>query len=306
MFVFAIVYLISFIVVFSFDEWFLVWVGMEMNMFSFISMVFSKDSWSSLESLFKYFFIQGLSSGTFLVMMYMGLGLEYPLMMKMAAGPFFFWFPSVMMGIGWMECFLLMTFQKLIPLFLMSGMVSVLFMFWGVVGMMIGVAGSYGQQMVSCLMAYSSVNHIGWMMTCFVMKENLWMFYYVLYMLVVGMLILYLYDSKIENLSGMKWIDMMIFFVLVMSMGGIPPMLGFVMKWVVLESMIEVSVVISFIMVFSSLVMIYIYMRMIYEEMMDGGIWMSWESMNLYKLGGLSWMSLIGTFFVPFIVWSFM
>nr|YP_010026033.1 NADH dehydrogenase subunit 2 [Cyriopagopus hainanus]QOQ36847.1 NADH dehydrogenase subunit 2 [Cyriopagopus hainanus] len=306
MFVFAIVYLISFMVVFSFDEWFLVWVGMEMNMFSFISMVFSKDSWSSLESLFKYFFIQGLSSGTFLVMMYMGLGLEYPLMMKMAAGPFFFWFPSVMMGIGWVECFLLMTFQKLIPLFLMSSMVSVLFMFWGVVGMMIGVVGSYGQQMIKCLMAYSSVNHIGWIMLCFVMEENLWMFYYILYVMVVGMLILYLYDKSIENLSGMKWVDMMIFFVLVMSMGGIPPMLGFVMKWVVLEKMVEMSIVISFIMVFSSLVMIYIYMRMIYEGMMDGGIWMSWESMNLYKLGGLGWMSLIGTFFVPFIVWSFL
>nr|YP_010352471.1 NADH dehydrogenase subunit 2 [Brachypelma albiceps]UIO59255.1 NADH dehydrogenase subunit 2 [Brachypelma albiceps] len=302
-----IMYFLSFMVVFSFVDWFMIWLGMEMNMFSFVGMMYDSNSWKNVESLMSYFFVQGLSSGIFLVMIFLGSGLEIPLMMSMAAGPFFFWLPGVMMGLTWTGCFFIMTFQSMIPLMLLSGMVSGISVFWGLLGMIMGVVGSYNQQVIKVLMAYSSVNHVGWMMVSQVVSGGLWIFYFLVYFFLVGMVFIWLSEGNVENLNEGEWGKEFMLFVVVMSMAGLPPFVGFVGSWMVLEFMIGESLMIGIMMIVSSLVMVYVYARMVYGMMMSSKCSDSFFcELGMDSYGNFLVVSLIGSLMLPFVFWVFM
>lgn len=100
------------------SSWFMAWVGLELNLLSFLPVVFSEGGTGRNERGVKYFFVQALASllilvGRVLPFFVEGFGslyvINFSLFVKLGAAPFHFWFVSVMEGLGWIVCLLLMT-----------------------------------------------------------------------------------------------------------------------------------------------------------------------------------------------------
>nr|QNV12042.1 NADH dehydrogenase subunit 2 [Linyphia triangularis] len=260
----------SFFLVFSSNDWFFVWMGLEINMFSFM-LIISNNSGMEVESCLKYFFIQSLGSGILMLSFYSqisminyinGLILSY----KMGTGPFYFWFPSLCEGISWISCYLLMTIQKIIPLMLMSLSSSEILWFIIVSSLIVGAFGSMNQVKLKRLMAYSSIHHIGWLVLCMMLSISIWWMYLIMYMfMILGVLILFSKNEVLVINFIMKGYESWMFILMMMSMGGIPPMLGFFLKWWIFYYLPLSSMYMYLCMLLMSVVMIYIYMRIIYN-----------------------------------------
>nr|YP_010252251.1 NADH dehydrogenase subunit 2 [Desis jiaxiangi]QTX95124.1 NADH dehydrogenase subunit 2 [Desis jiaxiangi] len=284
--IFVILYVISFYMVLNTDDWFVIWLGMEINMFSFVLLIFRRNNKMCVESCLKYFFIQSLGSA--IIMFFFYFGKEMFLCMggmmmsyKMGIGPFYFWFPSICEGLNWWSNFMLMFFQKIIPLMLL--MIFVSWVIWLVIlmSLMIGGLGSFNQDNLKRLMAYSSIHHGGWMLLCEMVSKMLWAIYLAMYGLIICPIVVGLSKMKVESMKEiMKWSKKWWFFGGILSMGGIPPLLGFFLKWMTFYFMEMFNILMILYLLMMSILMFYIYMRIVYDLMMGESSNIGWFFMK--------------------------
>lgn len=264
-------YLISFHLVINRDDWFLIWLGMEINIIIFIVLIYVRYRMFNIESCIKYFFIQSLGSAVFIILFYCDnifidiiicLSLRY----KLGAGPFFYWFPSVCEGISWLSCFILISVQKVIPLILIIMFISWIVFFIVIISLLFGVLGSFNQKDLKRLIAYSSVYHLGWIFLCIMISNLSWINYILLYMCIIFPVIYFLKYKQIINLVILiKDKNKLSLVILVLRIAGIPPFLGFFLKWFAFVRIVNVDFLFLFILISSSVIMFYIYFRIIYD-----------------------------------------
>nr|QNV12108.1 NADH dehydrogenase subunit 2 [Araneus quadratus] len=309
---FIMIYLMSIMFTLSCNDWFLVWVGLEVNMMSFIALVYDRKS-MGVEVCLKYFFIQSLGSGILMMMFYSEFDLfELISLMilsyKMGAGPFFFWFPSVCESLGWGSCFILMTIQKVLPLLLISFLVSMFL--WVIIlsSIVLGALGSMNQKNMKRLMAFSSVHHIGWMLFSNFLSSMMWVIYLFMYSLMIMGIMWNLWKDKILDIGMLGKISSKWSFILgMLSMGGMPPMLGFYMKWWLFYYLLSWDFSLLIFMIIMSVLMFYIYLRVVYSIIMGSMMSWSWyvylksnKNINIdmiylmgINVGVMSWMMLM-------------
>nr|YP_009333088.1 NADH dehydrogenase subunit 2 [Araneus angulatus]AMD83655.1 NADH dehydrogenase subunit 2 [Araneus angulatus] len=276
-------YLASILLTLSCSNWFLVWMGLEINMMSFIAIMYSRSS-EGVEVCLKYFFIQSLGSGILMMMFYSEFGwFDYIILMilsyKMGAGPFYFWFPSVCEGLEWGCCFLLMTIQKVLPLLLISFLTSMFL--WVIIlsSMFIGAAGSMNQESMKRLMAYSSIHHVGWILLGNFLNDILWIVYLITYSFLISGVMLSMMNDKILDVGMLGKISSKWSFVLgMLSMGGMPPMLGFYLKFWLFYNLLFMDYSLLLFMIIMSVLMFYVYLRVVYSVIMSSMNMLSWVS----------------------------
>nr|WHM51758.1 NADH dehydrogenase subunit 2 [Rugitermes flavicinctus] len=287
----------------SSNSWLGAWMGLEINLLSFIPIMSSQENIYSTEASLKYFIIQALASSTllFLVMMkaltnqVVIMGEEVysylvmiPLLLKMGAAPLHWWFPSVMEGLNWMNCLLMMTVQKIAPMLLTSYLIKVNLLTFMIIltSVIIGSLGGMNQTSLRKILTYSSINHTGWMLTAMLGGNNLWIMYFSVYTLLVLTMTSITGSFNISFInqtmtSKSKVVIKLMMFTTLLSLSGLPPFIGFLPKWIVIQMLIMNGLsFIMTIMVLTSLMTLYYYLRMCYlsfiilhEEMK----WSSWE-----------------------------
>nr|YP_009171748.1 NADH dehydrogenase subunit 2 [Tetragnatha nitens]AKG65080.1 NADH dehydrogenase subunit 2 [Tetragnatha nitens] len=270
---FMMLYLSSFFVVLGAESWFLLWVGLEINMISFILLIYKKNT-MNVEVSLKYFFIQGIGSAMLLMILtlkssYFSEILILILSYKMGVGPFFFWFPNFCEGISWISCILVMTLQKLIPFIFFS--MFICFMIWVILlmSMMIGVLGCFNECNMKKFMAFSSIHYAGWMMLSTFMGSYLWILYLGGYLFMMFGVLLSMGHKNILNTSDfLNFKNPLLFFVSMINMGGMPPMLGFFLKWWIFMYMLNFSMEMLWVVVIFSVLMFYMYCRLVFHLMM--------------------------------------
>nr|YP_010610993.1 NADH dehydrogenase subunit 2 [Lycosa grahami]WAQ70315.1 NADH dehydrogenase subunit 2 [Lycosa grahami] len=272
---FSFMYIISFHLVMNSDDWFLLWLGLEINMMIFIVFMYSENSMLSIESCLSYFFVQSIGSAILMGSFYLNkdwmdfvmcLLLSY----KVGAGPFFFWFPSVCSGISWMSCFVLMTFQKVIPLMIMGVFLSWVLYLVIMMSLFFGVFGSFNQNNLKQLTAYSSVYHLGWIVLCNFSGDINWLVYLLLYSLMIFPVMSFFGSFMLEDIMmvmKMKYKSWVI--LLMLSMAGMPPFLGFFLKWFAFVMVFEYNYYYMMFLIVCSVVMFYVYFRIIYDILMS-------------------------------------
>nr|UYA97104.1 NADH dehydrogenase subunit 2 [Furcilarnaca armata] len=277
----------------SANSWFSAWMGLEINLLSFIPLMSNPKNTLSNEATLKYFLIQALASITFLftttfMQMYTHSSLPLvdnlfsmliisTLLMKMGAAPFHFWFPGTMEGLNWKNCFILMTWQKIAPLILLSYLVkmNLLTLLIIILSVIIGSLGGLNQTSLRKLLAYSSINHMGWMIAAMFCGENLWELYFLAYSLLTLTLIymfsilsVFHFNQNFMIINDSQPLKLLLFLTL-LSLGGLPPFLGFLPKWIVIQSLIALhSYFICFIMILMTLITLFYYIRLSFTALL--------------------------------------
>nr|QMS49006.1 NADH dehydrogenase subunit 2 [Platycheirus granditarsus] len=330
---FIIILMMSTMITISSNSWLGAWMGLEINLLSFIPLM-SDNNLMSNESSLKYFLTQALASSillfsTILFMYknnfmnqileninnnnynnnnnYMNMMILSSLFMKSGTAPFHFWFINVMEGLNWMNSLILMTWQKIGPLMLISYLIIKNMMFWCIIlSIIIGSVGGLNQTSLRKLMTYSSINHLGWMLMSMYSNESLWIIYFIFYCFTSFNLIFLFNMYKLFHINQL--FSLFLFnktlkfslFLNFLSLGGLPPFLGFIPKWMTIQFLtLNNQLFMMTIMITMTLLTLFFYLRLCYVAFMLNYFENNWMMKN-YSNNFMKNMYLIFSFFSTF------
>nr|AWV83315.1 NADH dehydrogenase subunit 2 [Meimuna oshimensis] len=301
----------------SSNNWLGCWLGIEINLISFLPIMMNKMSIYSSESMIKYFIIQSMGSSLlFISIMFMFLyDINYlmmiSLLIKMGCPPFHLWFPSVMEGLNWYNCFILMTIQKLTPIILMSYL-NMNYTLFIIISCLWGSMGGLGYSSMRKIVAYSSIYNLGWIISGIYMINYCWLIYYFIYSLTLMMAcysfyifgINYLNQFFLNSMGYMKMLFMMIIFL---SMGGMPPFLGFLPKMIMIYCLIiSGNLFCCFVLVMSALLVMFFYLRVVFTGILINSISIAYMNYSFNSLFFMfSIINLVGLMIIFMIVFYF-
>lgn len=305
----------------SSSSWLGIWIGLEINLLAFIPLIYKNKTPYETESAIKYFLVQAIASIIFIIAVLIReiytFSLNDPipylissaLIIKIGAAPFHFWFPGVIEGIDWFNCFILITWQKLAPFILISyKLINNLIIFSIFASTLIGSVGGLNQNSIRKIIAYSSIRHLGWIISAIIIRNDLWLLYFTIYA-VINMAIIYLfYSQSLFHLSQSfftKTNPMIKFSIIIriLSLAGLPPFLGFLPKWLVIQNLTNQG---SFLMlvfiVITTLLTLYFYIRVIFSSFIFISQESKWNTrVNSSKITSISIIiSILG---IPAITW---
>lgn len=275
----------------SSNSWLGAWIGLEINLMSFIPLMSNVKNMYNTEASLKYFIVQVLASATLLFIvviktltedlftlernLYTPIIICTPLLLKSGAAPLHWWFPGVMEGLRWENCALLITVQKAAPLILISYLIEINAFTVRIIliSTIVGSIGGLNQTSIRKILTYSSINHTGWMLIALTTRENLWLVYFITYSTLALTVV-----SAIR-LSGTSFINQtiitnkettlikFIIFTSLLSLGGLPPFLGFLPKWIIIQAIITRNIIpLATIIVVTSLITLYYYLKISYSS----------------------------------------
>nr|QUE27779.1 NADH dehydrogenase subunit 2 [Syritta pipiens] len=328
---FFFILMVSTMITISANSWLSAWMGLEINLLSFIPLM-SENNLMSNEASLKYFLTQALASSILLfstiLFLYMNNLMNYintnpyinmmilsSLFMKSGTAPFHFWFPNVMEGLNWTNALILMTWQKIAPLMLISYLTIKFMMFCCILlSIIIGSLGGLNQTSLRKLMTFSSINHLGWMLMSMYSSESLWILYFMFYSFLSFNLIFLFNMFKLYHINQLfslfffnKNLKFMLFLNL-LSLGGLPPFLGFIPKWMTIQYLtMNNQLFMLTIMIVMTLITLFFYLRLCYTAFMlnyyenNWTYQISWNNflMKIYLIS--SFISIFGMFIISFI-----
>nr|AXS65425.1 NADH dehydrogenase subunit 2 [Bostrichoidea sp. 3 KM-2017] len=275
----------------SSNSWISMWMGLEINLLSIIPLLSNTKNKFESEAAMKYFIVQALASTVFLMSIIMKLSdiemlnssnvtsliMDSAILTKMGAAPFHFWFPEIMEGLSWINSTIMLTWQKIGPMIIfMYSPKSMIFTFFVIISSMT-ISGIMGINQTSMrkIMAYSSINHIGWMIGALLCNQTVWTIYLFIYTLMtinINMMLkkLNIFSTKqMTNMMNQSKNMKLLFSMNFLSLGGIPPFVGFIPKWLTINSMIQSNMIfMSILMIILTLLTLFFYMRISFSSIM--------------------------------------
>nr|APX40005.1 NADH dehydrogenase subunit 2 [Lachnaia pubescens] len=282
---FLITTVISTLVTISSHSWMGMWIGLEINLLSIIPLLSSSNNPNSAEATIKYFIAQAMASNILLMSIILMISLDEQstptlnslwiiaqsaLFIKMGAAPFHAWFPEVMLGLSWGNCMLMLTWQKIAPMIILMNIISqnVLIVTIIVMSALIGTILGINQTSLRKIMAYSSINHIGWMIAAMMSAQYLWTLYFLIYAAISANIILVLSHLKVNFVSQIAEIlnnaklTSLLYSLNFYSLGGLPPFLGFLPKWLTIQYLTsENNIALAIFLTIITLVAMFYYLR---------------------------------------------
>nr|AML26502.1 NADH dehydrogenase subunit 2 [Staphylinidae sp. BMNH 1274661] len=275
----------------SSNTWAGMWMGLEINLLAFIPLIQEKNNTFSSESSLKYFLTQSLASvillfslifmsKNFLIMKNIDNSImiifNSALLTKMGMAPFHFWFPEVIEGLNWLNCLILLTWQKITPMVLIMYNMNFQYFFMLIIIFSMLISGFMGINQTSLrkIMAYSSINHMSWMISAMFISETIWFYYFIIYSILSLNIITMFYIMNIFYFNQLlismnnNFIWKFFFSMNFLSLGGLPPFLGFMPKWITLQYLMQTNwIMLAFLMVILTLLTLYFYIRLIFYSL---------------------------------------
>nr|YP_010634223.1 NADH dehydrogenase subunit 2 [Ptyas korros]WBQ42962.1 NADH dehydrogenase subunit 2 [Ptyas korros] len=278
-------------------HWLMTWACLEINTLSMIPIISKTNHPRATEAATKYYLIQTMASTALLFAATTNALnnssweintttepaattiITLALMMKMAAAPFHFWLPDVSQGTTTLTTLTILTWQKVAPLVILltthnktnitltlsSAMLSIL----------AGGLGSLNQTQLRKLMAFSSIAHTGWIMATITMSPKISALTFTIYTMatIPVFLMINLTTSTTIKDMGTMWANspyiMTALSATILSLGGLPPLSGFMPKWLILNNMVSLNMTAeATLMATTSLLSLYVYMRLVYMTSM--------------------------------------
>lgn len=235
------------IIALSSHLWLIVWIALELNIISFIPLISSSNWLQESEASLKYLLFQALGSVLLLIGSInssLQLLIILGLLIKAGAAPFHFWFPSVIKRISWPAATLLITWQKIAPVVIVTTSFPTFqtrLLAAGLTRALVGALGGLSQTHLRPLLAYSSIGHIGWIITARRRSPSTSIIYLSTYILISLPIILGAFKGGVNSLKKTQrpvtHRHQYILFPSILSLRGLPPLLGFMPKIIVLLSL---------------------------------------------------------------------
>lgn len=193
------------------------------------------------------------------------------LILKIGAAPLHFWLPTIIQGISWLNCLILITIQKIAPLVLISftlcNQTEILFIRVSVFSAIIRGLGGLNQTFLRKLIAYSSINHTAWILAAISSRTRLWIHYILTYRIIsISVVTIFnqnqmLHIKHLTNLSSSPF-NKVTLFITLFSLGGLPPFLGFLPKIRVITNLVNSGFFIwALILTIRALITLFYYIR---------------------------------------------
>nr|AII02468.1 NADH dehydrogenase subunit 2 [Astrotischeria sp. MJT-2014] len=312
---FMLIMVFSTMISISTNSWLGCWMGLEINLLSFIPLISNNKNLLMTETALKYFLVQSIASINFIFfvllssfsmkMLFFNNLLEMfvnsSLFMKMGAAPFHFWFPNIIESMSWMNCFLLMTWQKISPMILLSYFFNKNFLICIVIiTAFTGAISGLNQSSLRKTLVFSSINHLSWLLLAMMLSETYWNFYFVIYsflMLVICFMMKMMNYTHFNQIFFSKFNLMlkMFFFFNLLSLGGLPPFLGFLPKWMIIKFLMKMKFIfITFTLLLTALITLFFYIRISYSSLLLSNMKKKW--FNLFFMKKTMYMSSILSF----------
>lgn len=259
------------------NNWVRVWMGLELNLLCFIPFLIQHQQ-IYREVRVIYFLTQACGSILLLISgVRIGryeIGIKYfviiSLLLKVGAAPFHFWYVWVASGVKWSQFYILRTIQKLAPLVLLD--LSRLRGKWifyirVILCGIVRIRGGIHTLSIRKLLVYSSIRHLGWIFIPLINRKIFWVYYFIVYCLILLIVIIVLAQYNIFHLGQLVACSLSkkggaTLLVVILSLGGLPPFLGFTLKWgVIIICRGGVDLICLIIIILSSVVRIYFYTR---------------------------------------------
>nr|ANC96273.1 NADH dehydrogenase subunit 2 [Bavayia cyclura] len=277
----------------SSSHWILAWTGLEMNTLAIIPIISKQHHPRATEAATKYFLIQATASAVILFASSLNAWktgqwniyqtpspesitlLTLALAMKLGLAPLHFWLPEVLQGSPLLISAIISTWQKLAPTTILYMITNNLnqhtLMTFGLISAILGGWMGLNQTQTRKIMAFSSIAHMGWIFMALAVNPNLTLLTFSIYLLLTTAMFTSLITTTSKTLQdlGTTWPQtpalLSITMLTLMSLGGLPPLTGFMPKWLILKELTTYNLpTISTLMALSALPSLFFYIRMSY------------------------------------------
>lgn len=279
-------------ITFASSHWVLAWMGLEINTLAIIPIITLRHHPRSIEAAIKYFLVQSSAAATLLMAALINAWdtgqwhvhmLTHPtavtmatiaLCLKLGMAPLHIWLPEVLQGVDLFTGLILSTWQKLAPFALLIQLPAhnqELLLILAVLSTVIGGWGGLNQTQVRKILAYSSVAHLGWIILALQFNPSLTALALSVYIIVTTATFSSLMVNKVTTLNNLSIaakkapaLAMMLPTAL-LSLAGLPPLSGFLPKWLILQEVIKQELpLVALIIALSTLISLFFYLRLTY------------------------------------------
>nr|QPH36816.1 NADH dehydrogenase subunit 2 [Nothobranchius itigiensis] len=273
------------------SHWLMAWMGLEINTLAIIPLMIKKHHPRAVEASTKYFLIQATAAATLLFASTMNAWLTgvweisqmtHPLTLtlttmalalKMGLAPMHSWLPDIMQGVDLEIGLVLATWQKLAPFSLLFQVNNgVLMILLGLTSVILGGWGGLNQTQLRKIMAYSSIAHFGWMFMILQLLPSLSWVALLTYVIMTFSLFNMFMLTKATNINSLStsWMKTPALIALaplvLLSLGGLPPLTGFMPKWMILQELTKQDFnATATTTALSALLSLYFYLRLSYS-----------------------------------------
>nr|WNH21711.1 NADH dehydrogenase subunit 2 [Aulostomus maculatus] len=276
----------------SSSHWFYAWLGLEINTLAILPLLAAPQHARAIEATTKYFLSQATASATILFAAITNtwltgqwdiLQMTHPipatmltaaLALKMGLAPLHTWVPEVLQGLDLNTGLLVATWQKLAPFTLIlqtHQSNSPLLISLGLISIFIGGWAGLNQTQLRKILAYSSVAHLGWAVLIVQFSPQLATIAFATYLamtLSTFLLFKQANSTSINSLATSWTTSPMLATIaplILLSLAGLPPLTGFMPKWLVLQELIKQDLgFIATLAAMAALLSLYYYLRLSY------------------------------------------
>jgi len=223
----------------------------------------------------KYFVSQRRASLVFLFGLILRERLEFILRLRVLAivfklglPPFHRWLLRIIFSINYFELYLLFTLQKVIPLIILFQLglrlnALLLVVIRGLGYLILSINSNCS---IHNMLFLSSVGNGGFMLRSLIGGN--WLLFLIGYSLILITIMIILGQLKLMKLRDLSFSTVTVIGLLALqffNLGGVPPMLGFVVKLIVLKSLTIVRLVLVLLLLLSSFLVLYVYVVMFFQ-----------------------------------------
>nr|YP_009444555.1 NADH dehydrogenase subunit 2 [Tor malabaricus]ATU74799.1 NADH dehydrogenase subunit 2 [Tor malabaricus] len=278
---------------FASSHWLLAWMGLEINTLAITPLMAQHHHPRAVEATTKYFLTQATAAAMILFASTTNAwmtgewsinDLSNPiastmfmtaLALKIGLAPMHFWMPEVLQGLDLLTGLILSTWQKLAPLALIiqtaQNINPSLLTMLGILSALVGGWGGLNQTQLRKVLAYSSIAHMGWMIIIIQYTPQLTMIALGAYIIMTSAAFLTLKTLTTTKMNTLAttWSKNPVLAsttaLVLLSLGGLPPLTGFMPKWLILQELTKQDLpIIATIMALTALISLYFYLRLCY------------------------------------------
>nr|ABW76077.1 NADH dehydrogenase subunit 2 [Hemidactylus robustus] len=279
------------------NHWLLAWLSLELNTLSIMPIMMKPHHPRATEATTKYFIIQATAAATILLastlnawqtgewsILHTNSSLTttlatIALLMKLGLAPAHLWYPEVLQGTTLHTAMLISTWQKLAPLTLLYLMHTNLspptLMLLGLASAITGGWTGLNQTQTRKIMAFSSIAHMGWLLPALMINQHLATLTLIIYLTTTTATFLTLTATSTKTIQDINttWsvspTAMAMMLMLLMSLAGLPPLTGFMPKWLIINELTTTNLLpLGLALLMTSLPSLYFYTRMAYMTML--------------------------------------